>query len=113
MRAARPVVRNVQLVYTHPSPLLVAQARHALERLGIPCVVHNEYAAGAAGELAPIDTWPELWVRRSRDAERARLAIERAQAAIEEADWTCRRCGSDSPATFDFCWHCGKAQHGG
>ena len=74
----------MELVYTHPSHLLVAQARNALERLGIPCVVHNEYAAGAAGELAPIDTWPELWVRRSRDAERARLAIERAQAAIEE-----------------------------
>jgi len=103
----------LELVYTHPSPLIVAQARHALERLAIPCVVRNEYAAGAAGELAPIDTWPELWVTRSRDAARARKAIARAQAAIEEADWSCPRCGSESPDTFEFCWQCGQARRGG
>ena len=107
------MIRKVQLVYTHPSLLLVAQARHALEHLGIACVVRNEYAAGAVGELAPIDTWPELWVTRSRDAERARIAIERTQAAIEEADWCCPRCGSESPATFELCWHCGEARPGG
>lgn len=99
----------MELVYTHPSFVLVAQARNALERLAIPCVLHNEYAAGASGELAPIDVWPELWVTRARDAERARIAIERAHAAIEEGDWRCSGCGSDNPGSFELCWHCGRA----
>jgi hypothetical protein len=103
----------VKLVYTHPSLIVVAQARNALERLGIPCVLQNEYAAGAIGELAPIDSWPELWVTRARDAERAALAIERAHEESDEGDWRCRGCGSDNPPAFEFCWHCVRPRQGG
>ena len=96
----------MKLVYTHPSIIVVAQARSALELTGIRCVIRNEYAAGAMGELAPIDVWPELWILRDRDYERASLLLAQSRADIIEDDWRCGRCGSDSPATFDLCWQC-------
>jgi len=96
----------LKLVHTHPSHIVVAQARSALELGGIRCVIRNEYAAGAMGELAPIDVWPQLWILRDRDFERAALLLTQSSAEIEEADWHCGRCGSDSPATFDLCWRC-------
>jgi hypothetical protein len=96
----------MKLVYTHPSGIMVAQARNALELAGLKCVLRNEYAAGAMGELAPIDVWPELWVLRDRDYDRATLVLAHARAEIQEADWQCGHCGSQSPATFEYCWHC-------
>lgn len=41
---------------TYPGRIVAGQARNALGRLGIPCVLHNEYAAfsvvpGASGHL--------------------------------------------------------------
>jgi hypothetical protein len=69
-------------------------------------VIRNEYAAGAMGELAPIDVWPELWLLRDRDFARAEQVLAQARADISEADWLCKRCGSQSPATFELCWHC-------
>ena len=97
----------MKLVYTHPSNIVVAQARSALELAGIECTLRNEYAGGAFGELAPIDTWPELWVLRDRDFERANTTLENAQAEVKEADWQCDSCQGHSPATFDICWRCG------
>lgn len=96
----------MKLVYTHPSNIVVAQARSALDLAGIKCVLRNEYAAGAMGELAPVDVWPELWLLRDRDYERAALLLAQSRAEIREADWFCHHCGSPSPATFDLCWHC-------
>ena len=64
---------SMKLVYTHPNSIVVGQARSAIELAGIACVVRNEYASGAIGELAPIDSWPELWVMNDRDCERATL----------------------------------------
>jgi hypothetical protein len=97
---------DLKLVHTHPSNIVVAQARNALERAGIKCALRNEYAAGAMGELAPIDVWAQLWILRDRDYERAMLLLAQSVAEIDEADWHCKRCGSESPATFDLCWHC-------
>jgi hypothetical protein len=97
---------NLKLVHTHPSNIIVAQARNALELAGVDSVIRNEYSAGALGELAPIDVWPELWILRDRDYERAKLLLAQSVADINEADWRCRHCGSDSPATFELCWHC-------
>lgn len=101
----------MKLVYTHPSAIAVAQARNAVELAGIKCVLRNEYAAGAMGELAPIDTWPEIWVLRDRDYDRAKLVIQQLHADLQEADWECGQCGRFSPASFDWCWHCAGERH--
>jgi len=96
----------MKLVYTHPSIIVLGQARNSIEREGIECVVRNEYASGAIGELAPIDAWPELWVISDRDFENARSVIEQSLTRVEGADWACDQCGALCPATFDWCWQC-------
>ena len=101
----------MKLVYTHPSAIAVAQARNAVELADIKCVLRNEYASGAMGELAPIDAWPEIWVLRDRDYDRAKLVIEQLHADLQEADWECGHCGRFSPASFDWCWHCAGERH--
>ncbi len=98
----------MKLVYTHPSSIVVAQARNALEVAGIACTLRNEYAAGAMGELAPINTWPELWVLRDRDYERATLTLERAREEPAEDDWHCNACDNKNPASFEICWQCAR-----
>ena len=97
----------MKLVYTHPSHVIVAQARSALDVAGIESVLRNEYAAGAMGELAPIDTWPELWVVHDRDYERARTLVEQSHADSAGREWHCANCGSSNPPSFEWCWHCG------
>jgi len=97
----------MKLVYTHPNIIVVAQARSAIELAGIECMLRNEYASGAIGELAPIDAWPEVWVMNDRDFEQASSLIEESHAETQEADWECAQCANHSPATFDSCWHCG------
>ncbi len=94
------------LVYTHPSIVVVTQAKGVLEAAGIECFLRNEYAAGATGELAPIDTWPELWLAKDHQFQHAKSLIEASQVEQGASDWECRKCGSKSPDTFDWCWHC-------
>ena len=97
----------MKLVYTHPNGIVVAQARSALELAGIESVLRNEFAAGAMGELAPIDTWPELWVVNDRDYERASRLLEQSRTDSPEEEWRCKRCGKYNPATVEWCWNCG------
>ena len=96
----------MKLVYTHPALIVVSQARSVLELQGIKCSLRNEYAAGAIGELSPLDAWPELWVLEDRDWQRATRALEHMLTETGEADWPCGRCGNGNPATFETCWHC-------
>lgn len=97
----------MKLVFTHPHLVAVEQVRSLLEREGIDCTLRNEYAAGATGELAPLDTWPELWLLRDGDYDRANRAIDAFQGGVDAPDWVCGKCGGTSPATFEFCWQCG------
>ena len=97
----------MKLVYTHPNIALVVQAHALIEQAGIECVLRNEYAVGAIGELAPISAWPEVWVVRDRDFEKAVAIVEETQKSPLASDWTCAQCTNPNPATFDTCWHCG------
>ncbi len=94
-------------VFSHPQLTIVVQVRDVLAQAGIATQLRNEYASGAAGELAPIDTWPELWLANAGDRERALALIASVRHGADAPDWACRQCGSDSPASFDYCWHCG------
>ncbi len=102
----------MKLVFTHPSPVIVAQARNELERAGIECVLRNEYAAGAVGELAPIETWAELWVLRDHQWQAAKTIVEEMQTPVDGADWTCQACGNGNPSNFDYCWSCAGEKTG-
>lgn len=93
-------------VYESQNLALVTIARGIVEEAGIRCTLRNEFAAGAAGQLAPIDTWPQLWVLDDLHAGRAAAALRRAFEHTG-ADWNCPRCGEDNAASFDICWKCG------
>lgn len=98
----------MKLLYTHPNHFAVVNVRNLVERVGIHCELRNEFAMGGLGELAPIDTWPELWVVDDRDYDRAMQLIEEAQARAAEDDWFCGRCGERNGANFELCWSCGR-----
>lgn len=96
----------MKLIYTHENRLLVELAKSKLEIAGIAVFLKNEYAQGATGELAPHQAWPELWLERERDYERA-LQLLREDSG-PGTDWQCCGCGEHNGAAFDYCWHCGK-----
>ena len=93
-------------VYTHQNSLIVGNARNILQDAGIEVVMRNQYAAGALGETAPQETWPEVWVARDRDYERACAILDASMSAPGEQDWVCRACGERNGAAFELCWNC-------
>ncbi|MGQ9425453.1 putative signal transducing protein [Gilvimarinus sp. F26214L] len=95
----------MKLLYTHPNRLLVENARNIVENAGIQTELRNEFAGGAIGELAPIEAWPEIWVRDS-SFEAARKLIEFAYSDNRSSDWTCPGCGEQNTASFEHCWKC-------
>ena len=70
----------------------VAHARNVLVAAGIQCELHNQYLAGALGELPMMETWPQLFVDDA-DEQYALRALARAAAAPVGHPWTCEDCG--------------------
>lgn len=103
----------MKLLYTHPNRILVENARNIVENAGIATRLENEFAGGGMGELAPINTWLELWVVRDRDHEPAsRLLAQQLQAA-DGPDWHCPDCGELNSPAFEFCWNCQRERPAG
>lgn len=96
-------------VYSSDNPLIVAHARQVLEANHIACVIRNEFLQGGAGELPPIECWPELWVLEDFQLEKARALVEAALAIrLEPAEaWHCPECREPLEGQFTACWHCG------
>jgi hypothetical protein len=94
----------MKLIYTHENRLLVELAKSRLEHAGIAVFLKNEFAQGAVGELAPLQAWPELWLRRERDFQWATSVL--ADDENGDIPWRCRDCGEENGAAFDFCWQC-------
>lgn len=96
----------MKLLYTQQNSFLVHNARNVVENAGIETVLRNEYASGAAGDLAPLDTWVELWVVNDSDYDKAMQVIESLSSKDNEEEWRCPKCGESNPASFDVCWKC-------
>lgn len=94
----------MELVYTHDQLLMVNHVRNLLDIANIKSELKNEFMAGGAGDLAPLDTWPELWVE-TNDFKNAKQVI--AQMDNDSMlVWYCLKCDEENPATFDICWQC-------
>ena len=93
-------------VYRAASLIQVAHARNLLITAGIDCEIHNQYLAGAMGELPLTETWPQLVVEDADEA-RSLKVLERASAPVAGAPWTCESCGERLEAPFTHCWRCG------
>lgn len=98
----------MKLIYSAPTLFQVTLVHDALEYAGVQTELRNEFAGGAAGELAPQDTWPELWLVDNEREARARQVIKELESEADAPDWVCRECGSDNPAGFEICWSCGE-----
>ena len=96
----------MKLVYTHANPFHVYNAKNIIEEQGIETLLKNEYAGGAAGDLAPIDTWLELWVTHDGHCELAKNLIEQAFTEKPSDKWQCPNCNEINEASFDSCWSC-------
>jgi len=65
---------------------LVNNAKNILENQNIEVTLKNEFASGAAGVLAPIDTWVELWIINDIDEDKAETVLAQALKQQGEHD---------------------------
>ena len=94
----------MKLIYTHDNRLLVENAKNLLLNAGINPTVKNEYAAGGAGDLAPSETWLELWVDE-QSVQQAMLALAPLHEQCD-GTWHCAHCGEQNAGNFEVCWQC-------
>ena len=99
-------------LYTAQNPLTISHLKNILESGGIKCVVKNLYLSAAAGELPPIECWPELWVADDGRYDEAREVVNRTLAPLRSVSkrWTCRSCGREVEGQFSECWNCGSSR---
>jgi hypothetical protein len=83
--------------------------RELLAQAGIAAHVLNASAQGGMGEIPFTHAWPELWLERERDEQRARALVREWEHAPSRPDLCCASCGEINPGSFDLCWHCGAA----
>jgi hypothetical protein len=96
----------MKLIYTNENIFLVTNAKNILENQNIEVTLKNEFASGAAGLLAPIDTWVELWIVNDADEEKSEIILAQALKQQGEHDWFCSQCQEKNDASFDTCWQC-------
>ena len=96
----------MKLVYTHENRLMAMNVSNVLRGHGIEVVLNNEYASSAAGGLAPLDTWPEVWIVNDDDLDSSIKIIESLDVEIKTEMWQCRKCLEMNDETFDYCWNC-------
>ncbi|AKH68290.1 protein of unknown function (DUF2007) [Spongiibacter sp. IMCC21906] len=94
-----------EVIFSHPNPMIVANAENVLAAAGIECELRNSFAIGASGGLACQDVWPQLLVADS-DIEKAQCLLKKI-AHHDGDDWQCSACGEDNAPAFELCWHCG------
>lgn len=92
-------------VYTAESMIDGQLVVDLLSQVGIPCLLFNQNAVGGFGDL-PV-TYPEVWVKRDLDLEKARRTVtDFENSPLPASDKTCTTCHEPNPSTFDVCWQC-------
>ena len=97
----------MKLIFTHENKIIVENARNFLNTHDIASVLKNDILAGAAGELSPTETWPELWVSEV-NFERAEQLVQQLISEPIGNPWTCIDCGEENEPSFELCWKCQK-----
>ncbi|AGY91476.1 hypothetical protein SPICUR_02310 [Spiribacter curvatus] len=100
---------NLKRVYTVADPLIAGHIETILTERGIHCFVRNRFLTGAAGEIPPLEAWPEVWVAAEDEAVSQRLIDEVVGPpdAPVGNDWQCPDCGETIEGQFAECWRCG------
>ncbi len=76
---------------------------------GIEAEVHGGFLSGAVGEL-PADTTIGVWIRYSRDRQRALQLTRSFEAERRQTPlcYECSTCGERIEGNFSLCWKCGS-----
>ncbi len=100
---------NLERVYVGADPLIAGHIEAILNERGIHSLVRNRHLVGGAGEIPPLEAWPEVWVDRD-DAAIARQLISEIiePEGPAPADWRCPDCGEWIEGQFAECWRCGR-----
>ncbi len=96
-------------LFTSENRMIVFNLKNVLRIEGIETIVVNEFAAGGAGDLATLDTWPELWIKDLGRLEQAQAVIQGILSDRKTDDWFCWACQERNDASFMFCWNCEQA----
>lgn len=98
-------------VYASEDRLMVGHIKNLLEDQGFHCIIRNEHLQGVAGEIPPIECWPEIWVAEDSQYEEAGKMVEAALASpvTSGPTWKCHDCGEVLEHQFSECWNCGKS----
>ncbi|MBO6555295.1 MAG: DUF2007 domain-containing protein [Pseudomonadales bacterium] len=99
-------------VYSHPSIMMVGSMAGLLAQSGIESEVRNDILGGASGEIAPGETWVELWVLETSQVASAREIILASLKQPDDGNWQCGRCDEANPGSFEICWNCGIPGNG-
>ena len=88
---------------------MIGHLKNVMATFGIKCVAKKLDLISAAGELPPIECWPELWVLDDRRYPEARRVLKRTLAPLRPAarPWRCHKCRTDVDGQFSECWNCG------
>ncbi len=102
-------------IYTSQNHVLVVLLREALTASGVRCFIKNELLAGAAGELPPIECWPELWITDDNQYDWAKAIVKTTlnSANRRSPPWQCALCGQSLEGQFAQCWQCGSVRESG
>ena len=81
-----------------------------LEERGIQAVVQGEHLLSLHGEI-PCTTYPEVWVVRHEELERARSVIQNEYERKKGGQnlkpaWICPKCSETIEGQFTECWNC-------
>jgi hypothetical protein len=101
-------------IYSAKDPLMIGHLKNVLATFGIKCVARKIDLISAAGELPPIECWPELWVVEDDKAARAKDILKKTLAPIASVkkSWICGGCGETIEGQFSECWNCGRDRSG-
>ena len=88
--------------------MILGNMSRALNEVGIETEIRNDILGGATGEIAPGETWIELWVVNEAQVKAATRRIREILETPESGDWLCSHCQESNPGTFDLCWHCAE-----
>ena len=101
-------------IHSAKDPLMIGHLKNVLATFGIRCIARNLDLSSAAGELPPIECWPELWVVDDEKVAKATAILRKTLAPMESVkkSWLCGGCGETIEGQFSECWNCGRDRSG-
>jgi hypothetical protein len=101
-------------LHSAKDPLMIGHLKNVLASVGIKCVAKNLDLISAAGELPPVECWPELWVVDDEKFRRAESVLKKTLAPLHavKKSWACAGCGESIEGQFSECWNCGRDRFG-